>query len=118
MYGSHDNDTRCSFEALESMLQGTKLITLTQSFRTTASGANYTSITSTFLTSVSLIKYSIQRSKSVRSNKGDDSLISIVGSRVVVDSVSSSRDGVGCEIIVGDRRVELLGRVNLGHVGT
>jgi hypothetical protein len=37
---------------------------------------------------------------------------------VVVDGVSSSRDGVGCEIVFGDRGVELLGRVNLGHVGT
>jgi hypothetical protein len=37
---------------------------------------------------------------------------------VVVDGVSSSRDGVSSEIGIGDRGVELLGRVNLGHVGT
>jgi hypothetical protein len=54
----------------------------------------------------------------VGSNESNDSLISIIRSRVVVDGVSSSRDGVSSEITIGDRGVELLGRVNLGHVGT
>jgi hypothetical protein len=54
----------------------------------------------------------------VGSNERNDSLISIIRGRVVVDGVSSSRDGIGSEISVGDRGVELLGRINLGHVGT
>lgn len=53
----------------------------------------------------------------MRSNESDDSLVSIIRSRVIVDSVSSSRYGVGSEIAIGDRGVELLGRINLGHVG-
>jgi hypothetical protein len=54
----------------------------------------------------------------VGSNESNDSLVSIIRSRVVVDSVSSSRNSVCSEITIGDRGVELLGRVNLGHVGT
>ena len=54
----------------------------------------------------------------MRSNESDDSLVSIIRGRVVVDSVSSSRYGVRSEIAISDRGVELLGRINLGHVGT
>jgi hypothetical protein len=68
--------------------------------------------------SISLIDHCYTRLESVGSNESNDSLISIIRSRVVVDGVSSSRDGVSSEIAIGDRGVELLGRVNLGHVGT
>jgi hypothetical protein len=68
--------------------------------------------------SISPIKHIYIRLKSVRSDESDNSLVSIIRGRVVVDSMSSSRDGVSSEITVGDRGVELLGRVNLGHVGT
>lgn len=50
-------------------------------------------------------------------DESDDSLVSIVRGRVVVDGVSSSRDSVGCKITSSDGRVKVLGRVDLGHVG-
>jgi len=53
----------------------------------------------------------------VRGNERDDSLVSIIRSRMVIDSVPSSRYGVSSEVAVGHRWVKLLGRVNLGHVG-
>jgi hypothetical protein len=37
---------------------------------------------------------------------------------VVVDGVSSGWNSVGSEIAIGNGGVELLGRVDLGHVGT
>jgi hypothetical protein len=68
--------------------------------------------------SISLIYHYYTRLESVGSNESNDPLISIIRGRVVVDGVSGSRDGIGGEIGVGDRGVELLGRVNLGHIGT
>lgn len=56
--------------------------------------------------------------KSVGSDESDDSLVSIVRGGVVVDGVSCGWDSVGSEITVGNGRVELLGRIDLGHVGT
>jgi hypothetical protein len=53
----------------------------------------------------------------VRLDESDDSLVSIVGGGVVVDGVTSNWNGIGSKVTVGDSGVELLGRVDLGHVG-
>jgi hypothetical protein len=118
MYGSHDNTIQVSVEALQ-WIYVTADRLLTQSIRRTACNTDYTSI-HYFNTpmSISPTKHHYIRLEGVGGNESNDSLISIIRGRVVVDGVSSDRDSVGSEIAISDRGVELLGRINLGHVGT
>ena len=51
------------------------------------------------------------------SYKSDDSLVSIVSSWVVIDGVASGWDSIGGKVTIGNSGVEVLGRVDLGHVG-
>ena len=51
------------------------------------------------------------------SYKSDDSLVSIVSSWVVIDGVASGWDSIGSKVTIGNSGVEVLGRVDLGHVG-